>query len=86
MIMIMIIMRFILIKQLNDSLDKIIDESKSFEEQIKLLKKVKNLNDYWHYKSYGDRELKFKALKQILQTVQILLTKNYLQKYLVTHL
>ena len=33
------------IKQLNDSLDKMIDESKSFEEQIELLKKVKNLNE-----------------------------------------
>ena len=28
------------IKKLNDSLDKIIDKSKSFEDQIKLLKKV----------------------------------------------
>ena len=48
------------IKQLNDSLDKIIDESKPFEEQIKLLKKVKNLNEYWHCRTYGGKELKFK--------------------------
>ena len=51
------------IKQLNDSLDKMIDKSKSFEEQIKLLKKVKNLNKYWHCRSYGDKELKFKISK-----------------------
>ena len=50
-------------KQLNDSLDKIIDESKSFEEQIKLLKKVKNLNEYWHCRTYGGKELKFKIFK-----------------------
>ena len=29
-----------IIKQLNDSLDEIIDKSKSFEDQIKLIKKV----------------------------------------------
>ena len=31
------------IKKLNDYLDEIIDKSKSFEEQIKLLRKVENL-------------------------------------------
>ena len=30
-----------IIKDLNDNLDEIIDKSKSFEEQIKLLKKEK---------------------------------------------
>ena len=45
-----------MIKQLNDSLDKMIDKSKSFEEQIKLLK-TKNLNDYWHCHIYGGKEL-----------------------------
>ena len=30
-----------IIKRLNDNLDEIIDKSKSFEEQIKLLKKEK---------------------------------------------
>ena len=51
------------IKQLNDSSDKMIDDSKSFEEQIKLFKKVKNLNEYWHCSGYGDKELKFKIFK-----------------------
>ena len=40
-----------------------IDKSKLFEEQIKLLKKVENLNEYWHCRHYGDKELKFKVFK-----------------------
>ena len=35
------------IKELNDYLDEIIDKSKSFEDQIKLTKKVENLDEYW---------------------------------------
>ena len=37
----------IIIKQLNDTLDEIIDKSKSFENQIKSIKKVENLNEYY---------------------------------------
>ena len=37
----------IIIKGLNDSLDEIIDKSKSFEEQIKSIKKIENLNEYY---------------------------------------
>ena len=33
-----------IIKEKNDNLDKIIDKSKSFEDQIKSLKKLENLN------------------------------------------
>ena len=33
------------IKNLNDILDEIIDKSKSFEEQIKSLEKIKNLKE-----------------------------------------
>ena len=51
------------IKQLNDSLDKVIDKTKSFEDQIKSLKKVKNLGEYWHKIDYGHKELKFKIFK-----------------------
>ena len=40
-----------------------IDESKSFEEQIKLFIKVENLNEYWHCRCYGGKELKFKVFK-----------------------
>ena len=51
------------IKELNDSVDKIIDESKSFEEQIKLFKKVKDLNQYWRCNSWDNKKLKFKIFK-----------------------
>ena len=44
-------------------MDEIIDKSKSFEEQIKLFKKLKGLKGYWLYKDFGDKELKFKNFK-----------------------
>ena len=65
-----------IIKQLNDSLDKIIDESKSFEDQIKSIRKVENLNEYCFINDYGDKELKFKVFK-------LKLAKRYFNKYLV---
>ena len=52
-----------MIKQLNDCSGEIIDKSKPFEDQIKLSKKVKNLNEYWYSNDYGDKELKFKYFK-----------------------
>ena len=48
-----------IIKNLNDLLDKIIDKSKSFEDQIELLKK-EDLKGYWPYDNYDDKELKSK--------------------------
>ena len=42
------------------NLDEIIDKSKSFEDQIKSLRKVENIIEYCHYKYYDDKELKFK--------------------------
>ena len=36
-----------IIKNLNDNLDEIIDKLKSFEEQIKSLKKLESLKGYW---------------------------------------
>ena len=51
------------IKGLNDNLDKIIDKSKSFEDQIKSLKKLESLKGYWPYKDFGDKELKSKYFK-----------------------
>ena len=50
-------------KDLNTILDEIIDKSKSFEEQIKLLKKIKGLKGYQYSNDYGDKELKFKYFK-----------------------
>ena len=52
-----------IIKDLNDNLDEIIDKSKSFEEQIESLKKLKDLKRYWPYKDYDDKELKSKYFK-----------------------
>ena len=52
-----------IIKNLNDNLDEIIDKSKSFEEQIKLLKKREDLKGYWPYNDYDDKELKSKYFK-----------------------
>ena len=53
----------ITIKKLNDHLDKIIDKSKSFEDQIKSIRKIKNLDDYYYVNDFGDKELKFKIFK-----------------------
>ena len=52
-----------IIKNLNDNLDEIIDKSKSFEEQIKSLKKIEGLKGYWPYNDYDDKELKSKYFK-----------------------
>ena len=54
---------FKLIKQLNDFLDKIIDKSKSFEEQIELVRKVENLDEYCFMDHYDDKKFKFKIFK-----------------------
>ena len=53
----------IIIKGVNDVLDKIIDKSKSFEDQIKSIKKVENLNQFWFINGYGNKELEFKIFK-----------------------
>ena len=51
------------IKELNDHLDEIINKSKSFEDQIKSIKKVENLEEYYFINDFGDKELKFKIFK-----------------------
>ena len=53
----------IIIEQLNDDLDEMIDKSKSFEDQIKSIIKVKDLNEYWFTDDYCDKELEFKIFK-----------------------
>ena len=53
----------IIIKKLNDHLDEIIGKSKSFEDQIKSIRKIKNLDDYYYVNDFGDKELKFKIFK-----------------------
>ena len=52
-----------IIKELNDHFDEIISKSKSFEEQIKSLKKWEDLKAFWPYNDHDDKELKFKYFK-----------------------
>ena len=52
----------LIIKRLNDNLDEIIDKSKSFEDQIKSIRKVENLGEYYFSNDFGDKELKFNTL------------------------
>ena len=75
-----------MIKILNNSLDEIIDKSKSFEDQIKLLKKVENLDVHWHINDCGDKELKFKIFKIRLAILSNITEKSYLNKYLTINL
>ena len=68
-----------IIKRLND-FDKIIDKSKSFEEQIKLLKKLENLNEHYDMHDYDIKELKIKNFKlQIARLSNIINEKLYEQ-------
>ena len=50
-------------KELNDHLYKMIDQSKSFEEQIKSFKKREDLKGFWPYNDHSDKELKSKYFK-----------------------
>ena len=69
-------------KEKNDYLDKIIDKSKSFEDQIESLEKIENLDEDYFINDFDVKELESKTL----HACQILLTKSYLNKYLVIHL
>ena len=64
------------IKKLNDHLDEIIDISKSFEDQIKSIKKVENLDGYYHVNDFGDKELKFKIFKLKIAHLSNIIDKN----------
>ena len=64
-----------------------IDESKSFEDQINLLKQINFLYEYWNMRYYDDdKDLNLKIFKLKLHTFQMSLTKSYFKKYLVIHL
>ena len=60
-----------IIKQLNDDLDKIIDESKSFEDQIK---SMNNKRSKWIL--LGDKELEFKIFKPKLAHLSNIIGKK----------
>ena len=53
----------IIIKKLNDHLDKIIDKSKPFEEQIKSFEKIENIEEYYFISDSDDKELGLKICK-----------------------
>ena len=65
-----------IIKVLNDLLDEIIDKSKSFEDQIKSIKKVENLNQFWFINGYGNKELEFKIFKLRLAHLSNIIDKK----------
>ena len=57
-------------------MDGIIDKSKSFEEQIKSIRKVGNLNEYYFINDYGDKELEFKIFKLKLAYLSNIIDKK----------
>ena len=69
-----------IIKQLNDCLDEAIDKSKSFEDQIKSIRKVENLNEYRFIDDYGDKELKFKIFKLKLAHLWNIMAKKIIKQ------
>ena len=71
------------IKQINNDFEKI-DETKSFKDQIEILKEIPDLNDYWYYEDNKDINLKIFKLKlaHVFNDLMII----YFKKYLVLHL
>ena len=69
-----------IIKQSIDSLDKINDESTSFEDQIKSIKKVQSLNEYYFIIDYGDKELEFKIFKLKLAYLSNIIEKKIFKR------
>ena len=69
-----------IIKRLNDCLDEIIDKSKSFEDQIKLIRKVENLNEYCLINGHGDKELEFNIFKLDLAHLSNIIEKKIFEK------
>ena len=65
-----------IIKGLNDDLDKVIDKSKSFEEQIESIKKVESLYEYYYISDYEDEEWEFKIFKLKLARLSNIIDKK----------
>ena len=68
------------IKNLNDHLDKIIDKSKSFEDQIESLEKVENLYNYYTINDFDDKELEFKIFKLKLAYLSKIIGKKLFEQ------
>ena len=75
------------IKELHDDLDEIIDKTKSFGKQIKLLKTVENLEEYYYYyiEYYDDKELKLKIFKINLAQVSNIIDEELFAKNIWLH-
>ena len=67
-------------KRLNDDLDEIIDKSKSFEDQIKSIRKVKNLNEYYDKHDYDNKELKLKIFKLQIAHLSNIINKKLFEQ------
>ena len=70
----------IIIKKLNDHLDKIIDQSKSFEDQVESLEKVENLDNYYTINDFDDKELEFKIFKLKLAYLSKIIDKRIFKR------
>ena len=68
------------LKKLNDYLDKITDKPKSFDDQIKLLKKREDLKKYYPHKDYDDKEVKYKHFKIKLAEMSNEIDKKLFEK------
>ena len=70
----------IIIKKLDDDLDKIIDKSKSFEDQIESLEKVENLKEYYFINDFDDKELESKIFKLKLAHLSNIIDKKLFEQ------
>ena len=70
----------IMIKKLNDHLDKIIDKPKSFEDQIESLEKVENLEEYYFINDFDDKELECKIFKLKLAYLLNIINKKLFEQ------
>ena len=68
-----------IIKEKNDFLDKIIDKSKSSEDQIESIKKVENLDIYYD-NDFDDKELKYKYFKIKLAHLSNFIEENLFEQ------
>ena len=73
----------IIMKGVNDVLDKIVDKSKSFEDQIKLMiKKAENLDEYYFVNNFNDKELEFKFFQLKLAHLSNIVDEKLLKQIL----
>ena len=69
-----------IIKELNGHLNEIIDKSKSFKDQIRSIRKVENVNEFYFINNYSDKELEFKIFKLKLAHLSNIIDKKLLKQ------